>query len=108
MYHLLIVFANIWTQIRTDKNLTLSDLKLFDTLICFFGKEFFEIVDFGKISAENKNLNHITLHANSVSLMCVFINIVLRCETAFKTNGPLYKHLPLGVGPNLFKVLNLN
>ena len=26
----------------------------------------------------------------SISLKCVFFNIALRCETAFKTNGPLY------------------
>ena len=46
--------------------------------------------------------------AKSVSLKCVFFNIALRCETAMKTNGPLYKHLQLGVGPNPLKVLSLN
>ena len=26
--------------------------------------------------------------------------VLERCETAIKTNGPLYKHLKLGVSPN--------
>ena len=59
----------------------------------------------GKKSADNKNANNITLHAKSVSLKCVFFNIAVRCETTVKTNGPLYKHLKLGVGPNLLKVV---
>ena len=74
-----------------------------------FIKEFFERVDFGKNSADNKNPNHITLHAKSVfSLKCVFFNITERCETAIEINGPLYKHLQLSVGPNLLKVSRLN
>ena len=59
----------------------------------FVVKDFFEIVNFGKISTDNKNLNHITLHAKSVSLKCVFFSIAVKCETAIKPNGPLYKHL---------------
>ena len=30
----------------------------------------------------------------------VFLNIAVRCETAIKTNDPLYNHLQLGVGHN--------
>ena len=67
-----------------------------------FIKEFFERVDFWGKSADNKIATNITLHAKRVSLKCV----LERCETAIKTNGPLYKHLKLGVSPNLLTVLN--
>ena len=60
-----------------------------------FMKEFFERVDFGGNSADNKNANNITLHAKSVSLKFFFFDIAIRCETAIKTNGPLYKHIKL-------------
>ena len=64
----------------------------------FFIKEFFERVDFGKKTADIKIATNINQHAKSVSLKW--------CETAIKTNGPLYKHLELGVSLNLLKVLN--
>ena len=67
-----------------------------------FIKEFFERVDFGKKSADIKIATNINQHAKSVSLKCV----LERCETAIKTNGPLYKHLELGVSPYLLKALN--
>ena len=70
-----------------------------------FIKEFFQRVDFGEESTDTKNPN-ITLHAKSVLLKCVFFNTAIRCETAIKTNDSLYKHLQLGVGPNLLNVLN--
>ena len=38
----------------------------------------------------------------------LLLNIAVRCETAIKTNGPLYKHPQLGVCPNLLNVLSLN
>ena len=61
-----------------------------------FIKEFFERIDFGKKAADIKISTNITQHAKSVSLKCV----LERCETAIKTNGPLYKHIKLGVRPN--------
>ena len=93
----------VWTQIKTER---MFDL-MFDTLIWYYLlKNSLKRVDFGKKSADNKIATNITLHAKtffkSVSLKCV----LERCETAIKTNGPLYKHLKLGVSPNLLKVLN--
>ena len=70
-----------------------------------FIKEFFEKFDVGKIPADNKTPKQITLHAKGVSLKCVFFNFAVRYEAAYKRNGPLYKHLQLGVGPNPLKVV---
>ena len=75
-----------WTRIKTEK---MFDL-MFDTLIWYnLLKNSLKRDDFGEKSADNKKATNITLHAKSVSLKCV----LERCETAIKTNGPLYKHL---------------
>ena len=50
----------------------------------------------------------LSMDAKSVYLKCIFFNFAIRCETAVKTNDPLYKHLQLGVGPNPLKVFSLN
>ena len=71
-----------------------------------FIKEFFEKSLFWeKISRQQNSNQHYPACKDffkSVSLKCV----LERCETAIKTNGHLYKHLKLGVSPNLLKVLN--
>ena len=79
----------VWTQIKTEKKFDL----MFDTLIWYYLiKNSFERVDFRGKSADNKNVNNITLHAKSVYLKCAF-NIAVRCETAIKTNGAAVIHL---------------
>ena len=89
----------VWTQIKTEK---MFDM-MFDTLIWYYLlKNSLKRVDFWGKSADNKIATNITLHAERVSLKCV----LERCETAIKTNSPLYKHLKLGVSPNLLTVLN--
>ena len=55
---------------------------------------------FERVDSEDKK-------KNSPSLKNA-LNIAVRCETAIKTNGPLYKHPQLGVCPNLLNVLSLN
>ena len=72
-------------------------------MICYYLlKNSLKDLILGKKTADIKIATNINQHAKSVSLKFD----LERCETAIKTTGPLYKHLELGVSPNLLKVLN--
>ena len=82
-----------WAQTKTEK---MFDL-MFDTMICYY-----LLKNSLKGLILEKIADNITLHAKKLSLKCA----LERCETAIKTYDPLYKHLKLGVSPNLLKVLD--